>query len=93
MKPQITTKAPSQDFEEPAGRPIPKHPDAMLYSSEAGFLLGLSVRTLEAFRLRGGGPPYYSLTPKAVRYRRSDLEAWIWARRRTSTSDSGTSAN
>lgn len=77
--------------EQPAGRPIPEHPDALLHTAEAGFLLGLSARTLEALRLRGGGPPYIAVTPKAIRYRRQDLERWIAERRRVSTSDAGPS--
>ena len=76
-------------LEEPAGRPIPRHPDALLFTAEAAFLLGLSPRTLEALRLRGNGPPFLALTPKAVRYHRGDLEKWIEARRRVSTSDPG----
>ena len=75
--------------EQPAGRPIPEHPDALLFTAEAALLLGLSPRTLEAFRLRGGGPPYIAVTPKAVRYRRRDLEDWITPRPRVSTSDPG----
>ena len=76
-------------LEEPGGRPLPEHPGALLYTVEAAFLLGLSPRTLEALRLRGGGPPYIQVTPKAVRYRRRDLDAWLDARRRRSTSDPG----
>ena len=74
-------------LEEPGGRPIPEHPDALLNTAEAAFLMGLSPRTCEALRLRGGGPPYIQVTPKAVRYRRRDLEAWLDGRRRKSTSD------
>ncbi len=74
---------------EPAGRPIPAHPDALLFTAEAAYLLGLSPRTLEALRLRGGGPPFVAVTPKAVRYRPRDIENWIVERRRVSTSDSG----
>ena len=79
----------SNPAEEPANRPIPQHPDALLFTVEAAFLLGLSPRTLEAHRISGEGAPYIAVTPKAIRYRRSDLESWIAARRRTSTSDSG----
>ncbi len=79
----------ASEHEEPAGRPIPDHPDALLLTAEVAFLLGLSPRTLEALRLKGGGPPFVAVTPKAVRYRRCDLEAWIEARVRTSTSDPG----
>lgn len=83
-----TTASTSPDFfEEPSGRPIPTNPDALLFTAEAAFLLGLSVRTLEALRLRGGGPPFISVTPKAVRYSRCDLDEWIAIRRRVSTSD------
>lgn len=73
----------------PAGRPIPDHPQALLFTAEAALLLGLSPRTLEALRLRGGGPPFVAVTPKAVRYRPLDIENWIAERRRVSTSDSG----
>jgi hypothetical protein len=83
----------STQREEPARRPIPAHPDALLCTVEAAFMLGLSPRTLEAFRLRGGGPPYVALTRKAIRYKRRDLDAWIESRRRVGTSDPGLSAS
>lgn len=86
-----TQAALTAPVEEPGGRPIPEHPDALLYTVEAAFLLGLSPRTVEALRLRGGGAPYIQVTPKAIRYRRRDLEIWLDARRRTSTSDPGPS--
>ena len=78
--------------DEPAGRPIPEHPDALLYPAEAAFFLGLSVRTLEAARLKGGGVPYIALGRRAIRYRRRDLMDFVVARRRKSTSDPGTAA-
>lgn len=40
-------------------------------------LLGISPRTLEAWRLRKVGPKYSRLGPRLVRYRRSDLDAWV----------------
>jgi hypothetical protein len=46
---------------EPTGRPIPRDPDALMFGAEMAYLLGLSVRTLEGLRLRGGGPPYVKL--------------------------------
>src|SRR5579862_2169048 len=73
---------------EPAGRPIPRDPDVLLFGAEAAYLAGLSVRTFEALRLRGGGPPYVKLG-RAVRYRRGDVLAWTAAKLRRSTSDSG----
>ena len=84
----LSTSDARRSAEEPASRPIPQNADALLFTVEAAFLLGLSPRTLESFRLRGGGPPFISVTRKAIRYRRGDLNSWIAARRRTSTSDS-----
>ncbi|MGH7122115.1 MAG: helix-turn-helix transcriptional regulator [Acetobacteraceae bacterium] len=76
---------------EPAGRPIPRDPDALLFGAEMAYLLGLSVRTLEGLRLRGGGPPYIKLL-RSVRYRRGDGLAWAAGKLRRSTSDRGEAA-
>jgi hypothetical protein len=73
----------------PAGRVIPQDPDALLYQSEVAYLTAQSGRTLEAYRLRGGGPTYVVVGKSGVRYRRADVLAWIAARRRRSTSDPG----
>jgi len=73
----------------PAGRIIPLDPEALLFQSEAAYLTAASTRTLEAWRLHGGGPPFISLGRRAVRYRRRDLLEWIEGRRRRSTSDPG----
>jgi len=73
---------------EPAGRPIPADPDALLFGAEAAYLVGLSVRTLESLRLHGNGPSYVKY-PRAVRYRRGDVLAWIDRKVRRSTSDPG----
>lgn len=64
----------------------------LLDQKQAAHLLGLSPRTMEAWRLTAGGGPHYIKVGGRVRYRRSDLEAWLDTRRRTSTSDPGNSA-
>jgi excisionase family DNA binding protein len=51
---------------------------------EAAQYLGLQKTTLEAWRSRGEGPRFVKLG-RAVRYRQSDLEAWIESRVRTNT--------
>jgi Helix-turn-helix domain len=51
--------------------------------------LGLPERSLENFRLRGGGPPFYKIGARVV-YDSAELDAWLAARRRSSTSDRGT---
>jgi hypothetical protein len=57
-----------------------------LRTPEAAAYLGLSASTLEKFRLYGGGPIYYKAGPKIVVYDVDDLDAWVRAGRRTSTS-------
>lgn len=47
----------------------------------AAAYLGLSVRTLQAWRLRGGGPEYVKLGA-AVRYDRAALDRYISERTR-----------
>ena len=79
----------STNSDEPAGRPIPQDPNALLHTAEAAFLLGLSPRTLETLRLKGDGPPFIVVTKKAVRYRRQDIMDWIRVRKRQSTSETG----
>lgn len=50
----------------------------MLTEVQAAKIISLSVRTLQAWRLRGVGPAYVKVG-KAVRYSRADLIAWIGA--------------
>jgi hypothetical protein len=50
--------------------------------------LGVKERTLEDYRLRGGGPPFYKIGARVV-YESDELDTWLAARRRTSTSDRG----
>jgi uncharacterized protein YjcR len=44
-------------------------------------VLGVSPRTLEAWRARDGGPPYVRIGA-LVRYAQADLERWLEGRRR-----------
>ena len=46
--------------------------------------LALSPRTLEGYRVSGGGPAFHRFGNR-VRYRRSDLDAWAAKRRATTT--------
>lgn len=52
---------------------------------EAASYLRLAKPTLERFRTSGDGPRYCKLGG-AVRYRRSDLDAWLESRSVSSTS-------
>jgi hypothetical protein len=52
--------------------------DALLTEAEAADFLRLSVRTLQAWRLRVAGPAFVQVG-RAIRYRRRDLITWIEA--------------
>jgi len=58
---------------------------------EAAQYLGFSASTLAKLRISGGGPRYLKLN-RRVAYDTRDLDAWLAARRRSSTSDSGLAA-
>jgi predicted DNA-binding transcriptional regulator AlpA len=53
---------------------------------DAASFLGMSASTLAKMRLRGDGPPYAKLGKRIVIYDQTDLEEWVDARRRLSTS-------
>ena len=59
---------------------------ALLTQREAALALRLSERTLERWRVSGGGPPFAKLG-KRIFYRQSDLDDWIASRLCHSTSE------
>ena len=50
--------------------------EALLAELHAAELLGVSSRTLQAWRCRNEGPPFVRMG-RAVRYRRQDLLTWV----------------
>lgn len=61
-------------------------------TNPAAKFLTLSPRTLEKYRVLGGGPAFYKLGRRVV-YRVDDLITWAEANRRQSTSDPGTDSS
>ena len=57
----------------------------------ASVIVGLSVSTMNKLRVHGGGPTFLKLGRRVV-YDSRDLDFWLEARRRTSTSDQGRKA-
>jgi predicted DNA-binding transcriptional regulator AlpA len=49
----------------------------LLNEVEAGQFLSLSHRTLQNWRVKGGGPKYLKIGLKTVRYRLTDLQSWL----------------
>jgi predicted DNA-binding transcriptional regulator AlpA len=50
-----------------------------LREAEAAEMLGVKVRTLPAWRVRGIGPRYFKVGAKAVRYFEADILAFLEA--------------
>lgn len=61
-------------------------PEAAYNENQAATLLGVSVRTLQAWRVRGGGPPYVKIG-RAVRYQRRALVTFQQQNAVTSTTE------
>ena len=63
--------------------------DTLLNTEEAAQLLGVSKFYLERDRWRGAEIPFVKIGNRMVRYRRTDLDAYIERQLRRSTSDPG----
>lgn len=63
----------------------------LLSTPEAATHLGLSPAYLTKKRVTGGGPAFVKLGAR-VAYDPADLESWVQANKRRSTSDRGTAA-
>jgi predicted DNA-binding transcriptional regulator AlpA len=62
--------------------------DNLIDERAAADVLCYSVRALQNWRYRGGGPRYIKVSARSVRYRRRDLLVWIEARTIAHTSQS-----
>jgi predicted DNA-binding transcriptional regulator AlpA len=64
-------------------------PQQLYTEEEVAKILHISSRTLQAWRLKGFGPPFVKMGSKSIRYKSCDLVAYIEDHTKTSTSDSG----
>ena len=60
----------------------------LLTESQVASRLAVSPRTLQMWRLKGGGPPFVKMG-SAVRYRPDDIEHWVSDNLRAHTADPG----
>ena len=61
----------------------------LLTPKEAAHRLKLSASWLAKSRMRGDGPPYIKVGPRAIRYAEAALAQWMKSRQRLSTSEPG----
>lgn len=61
--------------------------DWLIDETEAADRLGFSIRALQNWRHRGGGPRFVKVSGRSVRYRIRDLNEWVEERIRRSTSE------
>jgi hypothetical protein len=61
----------------------------LMDEKQAAALLNVSVKWLQARRCKGGGPKFAKIGGRLVRYAVDDLEAFVQAAVRSSTSDPG----
>ncbi len=54
--------------------------DRLMNENEAAEFLSYSVRALQNWRVRGGGPLYVKVSARSIRYRRRELIAWTEGR-------------
>lgn len=60
---------------------------AVMTEKQAADYLKVKVRTVQAWRYRGGGPQYVRGSSKYVRYRKEDVDQWLQERITSSTSE------
>ncbi len=61
-------------------KPLADDLDRLMDERDAADVLCYSVRALQNWRHRGGGPKFIKVSARSVRYRRRDLMDWIEAR-------------
>ena len=63
-----------------------EHQGVLLTEQQAAACLSINPRTLQKWRVIGGGPLFVRISRRCIRYRREDLEQWTNSRVKSSTS-------
>lgn len=77
----------NRHYEETEAHRDREYLDQLIDERAAAEFIGYSVRALQNWRVRGGGPPFVKVSARSVRYRRRELIAWADARLVASTSE------
>ena len=82
----VTSASAHTTRKRPTSKPRAPLPGAdVLTPCEAAHVLGLSVITLARYRVLGSGPKFYKPSARVVRYRMSDVVAYLGASVRSTT--------
>lgn len=65
----------------------PDYLDRLIDETEAASFLGYTIRALQGWRVKGGGPNFIKVSKRSVRYRRRDLIEWCERLKRAHTSE------
>jgi len=74
-------------FAESPVQSDPDYYDRLINEDKAAQFVGYTIRALQNWRVRGGGPRFVKVSARSIRYRRRDLVAWIESHLVTSTSE------
>ena len=65
----------------------PDYLDRLVNENEAASFIGYTIRALQGWRVKGGGPQFIRVSARSIRYRRRDLIEWAEARLKRTTSE------
>lgn len=65
----------------------PDYLDRLITENKAAVFIGYTVRALQNWRVRGGGPRFVKVSARSIRYRRRDLMEWAEAHLCSHTSE------
>jgi predicted DNA-binding transcriptional regulator AlpA len=77
---------PFQHFSEILARD-PDYLDRLINENEAATFIGYTIRALQGWRVKGGGPMFVRVSGRSIRYRRRDLIQWAEERLKRTTSE------
>ncbi len=65
----------------------PDYLDRLINENEAAGFIGYTIRALQGWRVKGGGPKFIKVSARSIRYRRRELIEWAEARLCSHTSE------
>lgn len=65
----------------------PDYLDRLINENEAATFIGYTIRALQGWRVKGGGPRFIRVSSRSIRYRRRDLIEWAEERLKRTTSE------